>query len=106
MECEDIYKSHYERRVALKVERRGNVIGPKDILDALPPSAFKVRDWRDGTAPKTKVATYKAIIAADAYQEAQYDASHGRRYRLMVFRRDDRAAVVSFGTWPGDNDTA
>lgn len=100
--CEDIYRAHHARRVALKVEKRGNVIGPAALLDLLPKAAFKIRDWRDGTAPKTKEAAFRAIVAANAYAEVQFDAAHGRRYYVCVFAKDDRAAVVTFGTWPSD----
>lgn len=102
-EYEDILESHYRRRLALGVERRGNVVGPRFALDKLPARAFKVADWRDGRAPSTKEDTLNAITNAGLRYEIQYDAAHGFRYRLMVYAPQDRAAVVSFGTVNAEN---
>lgn len=100
---EEIMQAHHARRVVLNVERRGNVVAPRAILDALPRAAFKVRDWRGGRSPKTVDATLKVAIELGAACEVQYDAAHGRRYRLLVFMPADRSAIIGFGTRPGED---
>lgn len=104
MQYDDIIQAHYERRKALGVERRGNVIGPRNALDKLPKRAFDVRDWQQYRSPRTQEATFGAIAREGLRYEMQFDAAHGRRYRLMVFAQEDRAAVLTFGTVNAENE--
>lgn len=69
----------------MKIETRGLITGPIDLLDKLPKAAFKVASWQNGVAVKSRDATYTAIDQCKAYGESVFDAAHGRRYMLFVY---------------------
>jgi hypothetical protein len=73
----------------MNIETRGLVTGPKDVLDMLPKRSFKVASWGDNRAPATQEATTKAVREAKAFAASVFDASHGARYMLFVYRTID-----------------
>lgn len=100
---EEIMEKHAERRRELNVIRRGQIVGPAEFVQYLAPMFTKIKCFRSGSAPKTQRKLLE-LIAARGYQwEVQFDAAHGRRYRLMIFRPADRNAVICFGTYPGED---
>jgi hypothetical protein len=73
----------------MNIETRGLVTGPKEVLDKLPKRAFRVASWDDRRAPATQEATTKAVRAIEAFAASVFDASHGKRYMLFVYRTID-----------------
>lgn len=98
----DLLEAHRARRVELGVIRRANIVGPSAVLDLLPVCAFKIKDWRCSRSPVSKSKTVAAIAKLGYSHEYQFDAAHGRRYRLMVFEPADRAAILSYGCVRGE----
>lgn len=81
------------------IEQRGLIVGPSDILATLPANAFKVTSWQNDRSPKTQDATYAILRAANVRGESKFDAAHGRRYMLFVYRTaDERRACWAFLT--------
>ena len=84
------------------ITQNGLVIGPSDILESLPKASRKVASWQDRVSPATARATYAAIKASGAYAESIFDAAHGRRYCLFVYRdKAERVACFDYHCRPG-----
>jgi hypothetical protein len=73
----------------MNIETRGLVTGPKEVLDKLPKRAFKIASWDDTRAPATQDATRDAVRALGGFIHSLFDAAHGRRYRIFVYRTLD-----------------
>ena len=85
-----------------KIMQNGLVIGPYDLLESLPKVAFKVSSWQDRKSPQSQLATYAALKSAGAYAESIFDAAHGRRYVLFVYRdKSERVACFDYHCRPG-----
>ena len=75
--------------------RKANVVADAAILDALPKVAFKIRSWDNNHARKSQDQVFafcRLNISkgenglAPLTWEAVFDAAHGRRYMLFIYR--------------------
>ena len=79
--------------------RRGLITGPAALLDILPVAAFKVTSWDNSHSPKTQQRVWDRCHAVGARAESIFDAAHGHRYMLFVYRsREERKACWDFHT--------
>lgn len=80
------------------IAEKGLVTGPKDLLDKMPAASFRVKSWDNTHSPKTQKAAFEAL-GGDVRAESIFDARHGRRYMLFVYRsREERQACWAFHT--------
>ena len=79
------------------IVKAGLVVGPLDIVGALPIAVRRVNSWDSYTAPKSQKAVLDFLNTKNAMWESIFDASHGRRYMLFVYRsREERRACFDF----------
>lgn len=80
---------------------RGLITGPSELLDVLPVTAFKVTSWDNSHSLKTQMRVWELLHAVGAQPESIFDAAHGHRYMLFVYRsREERKACWDFHTGP------
>jgi hypothetical protein len=85
--------------VVIEIERRGNVLAPKEAFDWLPKEAERVASWANGKSQKTWALTREAVMQHGCAAESVFDAAHGFRYMLFVYKsREERKAIWDFLT--------
>lgn len=76
----------------MPIIEKGLVTGPQDLLDKMPAASFRIASWDNHHSPKTQKLAY-AALGGDVRAESIFDARHGRRYMLFVYRtREERKA--------------
>lgn len=61
-------------------------------IQARTPSAYRIPNFADGVMPKTRGALSEALTDAGYAWEVVFDAAHGRRYVLFVYKADEKTA--------------
>jgi hypothetical protein len=82
------------------ITEKGLITGPADLIEKLPAAAFRVKSWDNTHSPKTQAEAYRAL-GGDVRAESIFDARHGRRYMLFVYRtHEERKACWDHHTRP------
>lgn len=89
-----------------EITRKGLVVGPKELLAYLPHSSGKVRCWAGCSAyPRAQIEqTLRKAGKVGVQQRTSFDAAHGRRFFLFLYRSHDelqacRDFVCSQANW-------
>jgi hypothetical protein len=86
--------------VSSTIGRRGNVLGPQEVLEGLSDDLANVPCW--GRVPDVQWRSLYTAIGAGCTRELQFDAAHGFRKVVFLWRTSqERRAIWDYLTRPG-----